>query len=84
MGERTGSRIFQWVWSYVLGSGHRDIVQGIQDNAHNCLTWRTFGSKSGILITLGSPKDDHYFILSVLRYNTARDSLDGARRKLHK
>ncbi|EGO55938.1 hypothetical protein NEUTE1DRAFT_47219, partial [Neurospora tetrasperma FGSC 2508] len=21
MGERTGSRVFQWVWSYVLGRG---------------------------------------------------------------
>ncbi|KAK1845677.1 hypothetical protein CCHR01_11688 [Colletotrichum chrysophilum] len=21
MGERTGSRVFQWVWSYVLGNG---------------------------------------------------------------
>ncbi|KAL0940908.1 hypothetical protein CTRU02_203671 [Colletotrichum truncatum] len=21
MGERTGSRVFQWVWSYVLGHG---------------------------------------------------------------
>ncbi|KAK1729920.1 uncharacterized protein BDZ83DRAFT_603963 [Colletotrichum acutatum] len=22
MGERTGSRVFQWVWSYVVGEGH--------------------------------------------------------------
>ncbi|KAK0378710.1 hypothetical protein CLIM01_03942 [Colletotrichum limetticola] len=23
MGERTGSRVFQWVWSYVVVRGHR-------------------------------------------------------------
>ncbi|KAK0376544.1 hypothetical protein CLIM01_06089 [Colletotrichum limetticola] len=84
MGERTGSRIFQWVWSYVLKRGHRDIHGGIQDNTQNCLIWGTFGSKSSILITLGLPKDYHYLIMLVLKCNTAGDSLVGARRKLHK
>ncbi|KAK1478512.1 hypothetical protein CCUS01_04858 [Colletotrichum cuscutae] len=84
MGERTGSRIFQWVWSYVLERGHCDIHEGDQNNAHNCLIQGTFGSKSSILITLGFPKDYHYLILLVLRCNTARDSLVGTRRELHK
>ncbi|ETS00233.1 hypothetical protein M419DRAFT_84204, partial [Trichoderma reesei RUT C-30] len=23
LGEQTGSRIFQWIWSYVLGASHK-------------------------------------------------------------
>ncbi|KAK1658588.1 hypothetical protein BDP55DRAFT_564924, partial [Colletotrichum godetiae] len=28
MGERTGSRVFRWVWSYVLDRTHCDIQEG--------------------------------------------------------
>ncbi|KAK0378327.1 hypothetical protein CLIM01_04293 [Colletotrichum limetticola] len=30
MGERTGSRVFQWVWSYVAEVGHREIQVALQ------------------------------------------------------
>ncbi|KAK0370996.1 hypothetical protein CLIM01_11646 [Colletotrichum limetticola] len=28
MGERTGSRVFQWVWSYVLERGLQEVEDG--------------------------------------------------------
>ncbi|KAL0934070.1 hypothetical protein CTRU02_210869 [Colletotrichum truncatum] len=28
MGERTGSRVFQWVWSYVTVGKSQEVYQG--------------------------------------------------------
>ncbi|KAK1973169.1 hypothetical protein LZ30DRAFT_611621, partial [Colletotrichum cereale] len=49
-GERTGSRVFQWVWSYVLEAGVQDgyscldrafsdIVGSIGPDVGECVVW---------------------------------------------
>ncbi|KAK1974091.1 hypothetical protein LZ30DRAFT_428628 [Colletotrichum cereale] len=43
MGERTGSRVLQWVWSYVLASSRKDaqvaekFSPGLETLAHHCM-----------------------------------------------
>ncbi|KAK1846863.1 hypothetical protein CCHR01_10495 [Colletotrichum chrysophilum] len=39
MGERTGSRVFQWVWSYVLGDAERNDYEGQGDSPASVLSW---------------------------------------------
>ncbi|KAK0622448.1 hypothetical protein B0T14DRAFT_427568, partial [Immersiella caudata] len=37
MGERTGSRIFQWVWSYVVGFIVRDVDMLVGRKEGRCI-----------------------------------------------
>ncbi|KAH9241799.1 hypothetical protein K456DRAFT_1823309, partial [Colletotrichum gloeosporioides 23] len=39
MGERTGSRVFQWVWPYVRFGGSKAVCQGASDVKQSSVHW---------------------------------------------
>ncbi|KAK1847461.1 hypothetical protein CCHR01_09923 [Colletotrichum chrysophilum] len=39
MGERTGSRVFQWVWPYVRFGGSKAVCQGASDVKQPSVHW---------------------------------------------